>query len=121
MPTKRTRRGRHRLPSGFESVGIPELISWSTTGPTVSDDPPSSSRVTVYPDWAAWAEFYGRVREQYMASQRGPGVPAVERLYEAILAGKDPEEESAAISRDNAENDPRKAWAKQLETEGQWH
>ena len=103
----RRRGALRRIPKGFESVRLLEQNEWAVHGPTIDENPGADSQTTVYPDWQTWAEFYGQVREEYLNSRRAPGEPACERLYQAILAGRDPDQERADIVRELYENDPR--------------
>ena len=105
MQTKRVRRPRHRVPDGFESLSGLELIHWSVYGPMIDENPRAASGMTVYPSWTAWADFYGRVRTEFLASLRE--VPASERLYKAIQAGRDPEAVVVELKRERELNDPR--------------
>ena len=108
MPTKRMRKGRHRLPSGFEAVGKLEQIQWAVYGPVIGEDPRTVSGVTVYATWEIWATFYGLCRETYLSEQRHSSEElACERLYAAIQVGRDPEEVLAELEREQESHDPR--------------
>ena len=70
------------------------------------------SPIMVWPSWEAWAETYARCREAFLAhlAQR-PHLPAPdsERLYLAILDGRDLEEVLQELRRERELNDPRPA------------
>ena len=104
MPRKR-RKSKTRTPSGLMEISPPELIHWAVYGPMIGGhDHPGH---TVWPDWETWAEFYGRIRNEYLAGRRHAPV-AAERLYEAIVAGNDPDMVYEELERERRENDPRK-------------
>ena len=110
MPKRRTR--IHRLPSSFDAISLGERLRWSRGRPCIEAnvEPQPESWGLVWPSWAAWAEVYGKCREAflaYCAERPNRTAPDSERLYEAILADKDPEEVLAELRREEAENDPR--------------
>ena len=73
----------------------------------IDEDPRAAQGMTVYPSWTAWSDFYSRVRMQYLESLRAPEVPASERLYQGIQAGRNPEEVLEELRREPELNDPR--------------
>lgn len=109
------RAGVRRLPSSFEAISLGERLRWSGGNPSIEEagvELEPGYWGMVWPSWAAWAEAYRQCRDDFLAhcAQR-PNLPAPnsERLYEAILAGRDPEEVLSQIRREEAENDPRVA------------
>jgi len=112
MPKRKT--GLRRLPSSFDAISLGERLRWSGAGPCIEAhvefDPEAWGMV--WPSWEVWAEVYGKCREDLLAQRaQRPNLPAPnsELLFEAILAGEDPEEVLAELRREEELNDPRLA------------
>ena len=104
---------------GLSAIPEYELCQWMARGPEIGGE--------LWPSWGDWRAVYelcrGELlskirtrRETQMLSPiiarqlggRPPVVPACERLYQAILAGEDPDQVKAQIRREVELNDPRK-------------
>jgi hypothetical protein len=105
MPTNRRRKRRQLIPSGLAEITSLEQTHWAVYGPDIGDH--NLQGYTLWEDWQIWAQFYATVREEFLAQRRNKN-PACERIYQGILAGRDPEAVCEEIRREQEENDPRK-------------
>ena len=111
----RRKGGVRRLPQSFDAIGLGERLAWSGCGPCVEGDGTTlepGSPTMVWPNWTAWFEVYSKCREAFLAERsKRPNLPAPgsERLYRAILDGRDPEEVVQELWLERALSDPRPA------------
>lgn len=107
MPRKPKPQRQHK---GLNDISKLERVYWSVSGPLIRsavDNPARLTRagLTVWPDWATWADTYQDVREAFLRTRRSGQTPAAEILYQAWLAGGDIAAARAEIARET--NDPR--------------
>ncbi len=114
------KRKSRRIPKAQGLADIPknELAQWKVYGPMIGDK---------YESWQEWTEVYKNCREELLArieerlkclmsnpalkkelGEREHRPPACERIYQAILAGQDPDQVKNQIAKELEEEDPRK-------------
>ena len=112
MPRKR-RQPKRRLPAGLAEISLCERTLWHCAGPLLEADRVAlrdHSMYHVWQDWPTWATFYGEVRlELYANRPWRRETSCAERLYEAFVAGEDPEAVRVAMRAEAAMRDPRRA------------
>jgi len=131
---KTPRRPKRPTVSSIEDV--PELtrIHWLSLGPLIAGSVTDCGgrplaaglwrqgrRVTkvrdgcfvVHANWADFRKYYGAVRDEFLRLRRERHgadcrIPVAERLYQAIEAGRDPDQELELIDAEQRADDPRK-------------